>query len=57
MHTSDDMQLLQEYADGHSESHRWQSTRSKQGSATPASGAQDVADWEWMRDRTSARAN
>ena len=45
------------FADGHSESHHWKSTASKQGHQTPVANANDLLDWEWMRDRTSANTN
>ena len=45
------------FADGHSESHHWKSTASKQGHQTPVANANDLLDWEWMRDRTSANKN
>jgi prepilin-type N-terminal cleavage/methylation domain-containing protein/prepilin-type processing-associated H-X9-DG protein len=42
------------FADGHSESHHWQSTVSKKGNRSPVASPQDRNDWLWMRDRTSA---
>ncbi len=42
------------YADGHSESHRWLSTAPKRGHRTPMANPQDLKDWQWMRERTSA---
>jgi prepilin-type processing-associated H-X9-DG protein len=41
------------FADGHSESHHWASTASKQANAGMAN-PQDYQDWLWMRARTSA---
>jgi prepilin-type N-terminal cleavage/methylation domain-containing protein/prepilin-type processing-associated H-X9-DG protein len=45
------------FADGHSESHHWKSTASKKGHQTPVANANDLQDWLWMRDRTSANTN
>ena len=46
------------FADGHSESHRWLSQSSKQeGHHSPVVNAQDLNDWFWMRDRTSANSS
>jgi prepilin-type N-terminal cleavage/methylation domain-containing protein/prepilin-type processing-associated H-X9-DG protein len=45
------------FADGHSESHHWKSTASKQGHQTRVANANDLQDWLWMRDRTSANTN
>jgi prepilin-type N-terminal cleavage/methylation domain-containing protein/prepilin-type processing-associated H-X9-DG protein len=42
------------FADGHSESHRWFSTGSKRGHRAPMASPQDLKDWQWMRERTSA---
>jgi prepilin-type processing-associated H-X9-DG protein len=42
------------FADGHSESHHWQSPSPKQGHQAPVSSPQDLKDWAWMRERTSA---
>lgn len=42
------------FADGHSESHHWQSPSSKKGHRVPVSSPQDFKDWIWMRERTSA---
>jgi prepilin-type N-terminal cleavage/methylation domain-containing protein/prepilin-type processing-associated H-X9-DG protein len=42
------------FADGHSESHRWLSTGAKRGKRAPMANPQDLKDWLWMRDRTSA---
>lgn len=45
------------FADGHSESHHWRSTAPKQGHQTPVANGNDLQDWLWMRDRTSANTN
>ena len=45
------------FADGHSESHKWQSTTPKKGHRAPMSGPGDLKDWSWMRERTSAQAD
>ena len=42
------------FADGHSESHHWQSPNPKKGHQAPVSSPQDLNDWAWMRERTSA---
>ena len=42
------------FADGHSESHHWQSPSPKKGHQAPVSSPQDLKDWTWMRERTSA---
>jgi prepilin-type N-terminal cleavage/methylation domain-containing protein/prepilin-type processing-associated H-X9-DG protein len=42
------------FADGHSESHRWLSTSQKRGKRAPMANPQDLKDWYWMRERTSA---
>ena len=46
------------FADGHSESHRWLSTQSKSGNthnnSRTITDANDLKDWLWMRDHTSA---
>lgn len=44
------------FADGHSESHRWQSPSPKQRRGSTAN-PQDFNDWVWMRERTSAQLN
>jgi len=48
------------FADGHSESHRWSSANQKIFGAGPKQidpdHVQDRADWKWMQERTSARA-
>ncbi len=45
------------FADGHSESHRWNSTLSKSGNthnnSRTITDANDLKDWAWMRDHTS----
>ena len=41
------------FADGHSESHHWESTAPKQANSSLAN-PQDYQDWLWMRVRTSA---
>jgi len=43
------------FADGHSETHRWQSRNEKVSGGSPITDPADRQDWEWMRDRTSAR--
>ena len=43
------------FADGHSEAHKWRLQARKVGWGAPVSGAADQSDWEWMRERTSAR--
>ena len=43
------------FADGHSETHRWQFRAQKQLGAID--DPKDVADWEWLAAHTSARAN
>jgi prepilin-type N-terminal cleavage/methylation domain-containing protein/prepilin-type processing-associated H-X9-DG protein len=43
------------FADGHSEAHKWRLQARKVGWGAPVSGAADQNDWEWMRERTSAR--
>jgi prepilin-type N-terminal cleavage/methylation domain-containing protein/prepilin-type processing-associated H-X9-DG protein len=45
------------FADGHSETHRWQSRSRKGKGGAPTTGAADRQDWLWMRDRTSAPAS
>jgi prepilin-type N-terminal cleavage/methylation domain-containing protein/prepilin-type processing-associated H-X9-DG protein len=45
------------FADGHSESHKWQSTSAKKGHRAPVISPQDLNDWSWMRERTSAKAD
>jgi prepilin-type processing-associated H-X9-DG protein len=42
------------FADGHSESHRWLSKSPKHGKRTPMANPEDLKDWQWMRERTSA---
>jgi prepilin-type processing-associated H-X9-DG protein len=43
------------FADGHSEAHKWKLAANKVGWGAPVNGAADQSDWEWMRERTSAR--
>jgi prepilin-type N-terminal cleavage/methylation domain-containing protein/prepilin-type processing-associated H-X9-DG protein len=43
------------FADGHSESHKWLTQLGKAGHAKPITNSQDELDWQWLRDRTSAR--
>jgi prepilin-type processing-associated H-X9-DG protein len=43
------------FADGHSEAHRWKKSGRKVGAGTPITDPHDRLDWEWMRQRTSAR--
>ena len=45
------------FADGHSESHRWKSPSPKKGHRAPVTSPQDLQDWSWMRERTSANAS
>jgi prepilin-type processing-associated H-X9-DG protein len=45
------------FADGHSESHPWQSKTEKKGHQFHFTDPGDRADWLWMRDRTSANVN
>jgi prepilin-type N-terminal cleavage/methylation domain-containing protein/prepilin-type processing-associated H-X9-DG protein len=45
------------FADGHSESHHWQSTAPKRGLRTPVANDRDRNDWLWMRERTSAQSD
>jgi prepilin-type processing-associated H-X9-DG protein len=45
------------FADGHSESHKWMSTAPKKGHRAPVANLQDLKDWNWMRDRTSAHSS
>jgi len=45
------------FADGHSESHQWRSTAEKIGWGAKVANANDLTDWLWMRDRTSANAS
>jgi prepilin-type N-terminal cleavage/methylation domain-containing protein/prepilin-type processing-associated H-X9-DG protein len=42
------------FADAHSESHRWFSTSEKRGHTWQIKNPQDLKDWLWMRERTSA---
>lgn len=42
------------FADGHSESHKWMSPVPKKGHRAPVANPQDLKDWNWMRDHTSA---
>jgi prepilin-type processing-associated H-X9-DG protein len=43
------------FADGHSESHQWLSKGSKHGRRYRIQREDDRKDWQWMRERTSAR--
>ncbi|MHB8520141.1 MAG: type II secretion system protein [Limisphaerales bacterium] len=45
------------FADGHSESHHWLSPSPKKGHQAPVSSPQDLEDWTWMRQRTSAHSS
>jgi prepilin-type N-terminal cleavage/methylation domain-containing protein/prepilin-type processing-associated H-X9-DG protein len=46
------------FADGHSESHRWSAAIQRQGRGPwPTQSADDLRDWLWMRERTSANIN
>jgi prepilin-type N-terminal cleavage/methylation domain-containing protein/prepilin-type processing-associated H-X9-DG protein len=45
------------FADGHSESHHWFSPKPKKGDRTAVANANDLKDWLWMRDRTSANVS
>jgi prepilin-type processing-associated H-X9-DG protein len=42
------------FADGHSESHKWRSPSPKKGRRAPVANPEDLKDWSWMRERTSA---
>ena len=42
------------FADGHTETHRWRN-RTKKTDHTNVTDPLDLQDWNWMRDRTSAR--
>jgi len=42
------------FADGHSESHKWQYRAQKHGSGYAIRDPLDKNDWLWMRERTSA---
>jgi len=47
------------FADGHSESKRWLDSKTRYGQGGMGTGPADPGewrDWEWLRDRTSARA-
>lgn len=44
------------FADGHSETHRWQTAAGKDRTRSIAD-PQNQEDWAWMRDRTSARVS
>jgi prepilin-type N-terminal cleavage/methylation domain-containing protein/prepilin-type processing-associated H-X9-DG protein len=43
------------FADGHSETHRWANRAEKVSSGPAITDPLDRQDWEWMRERTSAR--
>jgi prepilin-type processing-associated H-X9-DG protein len=43
------------FADGHSETHRWQSRSPKQSNGYTITDPADQQDWQWMKDRTSAK--
>lgn len=45
------------FADGHSESHQWQSPSPKKGHRAPVISPQDLQDWLWLRERTSANSS
>jgi prepilin-type N-terminal cleavage/methylation domain-containing protein len=45
------------FADGHSETHRWNYRAEKKGWGTPITDPLDKSDWLWMRDRTSAHSS
>jgi prepilin-type N-terminal cleavage/methylation domain-containing protein len=51
--TSHDGTCSLSFADGHSESHRWNSPASKQGHGLEITDPADHQDWLWMRERTS----
>ncbi len=42
------------FADGHSETHRWQNRSPKGNKGANVTDAADYQDWLWMRERTSA---
>jgi prepilin-type processing-associated H-X9-DG protein len=43
------------FADGHSETHRWQNRSGKASGGVLIDDPPDEQDWEWMRQRTSAK--
>jgi prepilin-type processing-associated H-X9-DG protein len=43
------------FADGHSESHKWSEKPTSHARGTNITNPGGQRDWEWMRDRTSAR--
>ena len=43
------------FADGHSETHRWQSRAEKASGGVVITDPSDQQDWAWMQQRTSAR--
>lgn len=45
------------FADGHSEAHTWRMQGRKQGWGFVITNSADKADWEWMRERTSAHVS
>jgi prepilin-type N-terminal cleavage/methylation domain-containing protein/prepilin-type processing-associated H-X9-DG protein len=45
------------FADGHTEAHRWQMAGLKQPGVSLNGNPADQQDWQWMQERTSARAD
>jgi prepilin-type N-terminal cleavage/methylation domain-containing protein/prepilin-type processing-associated H-X9-DG protein len=45
------------FADGHSEAHKWQMAGPKQAWVLSNVNSADQSDWQWMQERTSARAD
>jgi prepilin-type N-terminal cleavage/methylation domain-containing protein/prepilin-type processing-associated H-X9-DG protein len=45
------------FADGHTEAHRWQMAGPKKAGAISDANPADQQDWQWMQERTSARAD
>jgi len=43
------------FADGHSEAHKWRMSGQKQGWGFVVTDVADRQDWEWMKERTSAK--
>jgi len=45
------------FADGHSEAHKWRKAGPKQKWVALSPNSPDQQDWQWMQERTSARAD
>jgi prepilin-type N-terminal cleavage/methylation domain-containing protein/prepilin-type processing-associated H-X9-DG protein len=45
------------FADGHSEAHKWRKAGQKQKWVSLNADPADLQDWQWMQERTSARAD